>query len=150
MDTLLPQCDESCHQTVKCMPHAQGKLLFEHLNFTEYQKNQNNIGFITFNAKQNDNGTPTRNFYSQYGEAEILLPAMCDVVQTAFKAAFIDYAKGHPSAIGIHQSWDRETYFRDTETSNPTLALHIRRRLFQTQLFSQIFTDFVELALPRR
>ena len=87
-----------------------------------------------------------RNFYSQDGEAEILTPAMCDIVQAAFAAAFIDFAKGPPSATGIHQSWDRNTCFRDTktgmrtvteagtDTSNPTLALHFRRAIAELKL----------------
>jgi hypothetical protein len=92
-----------------------------------------------------------RNFYSQDGEAEILTPAMCDIVQAAFAAAFIDFAKGPPSATGIHQSWDRNTCFRDTktgmrtvteagtDTSNPTLALHFRRAIAELKLkFPQV------------
>ena len=79
-----------------------------------------------------------RNFYSQDGEAEILLPAMDDVVQTAFANCCTDFVKGPPSATGIHQSWDRNTSFRDTKkgmetvtknginTSNTTLAKHVK------------------------
>lgn len=82
-----------------------------------------------------------RNFYSQDGEAEILAPAMSDLVQEAFQDSLIDFAKGPPSATGIHQSWDRNTSFRDckrgmvsvteagTDTSNPTLAFHFKQAL---------------------
>lgn len=87
---------------------------------------------------QNDDGSSMRNFYSQDGEAEILTPAMSEVVQLAFKDSLTDFAKGPPSATGIHQSWDRSTSFRDCkkgmktvteagiDTSNETLATNMR------------------------
>ena len=60
------------------------------------------------------------------------------VVQQAFEDSLTDFAKGPPSATGIHQSWDRNTSFRDckrgmktvteagTDTSNPKLASNIK------------------------
>lgn len=82
-----------------------------------------------------------RNFYSQDGEAEILTPAMDEDVQLAFKDARTDFAKGPPSATGIHQSWDRNTSFRDckkgiktvteggVDTSNPTLSKNMKKAI---------------------
>ena len=79
-----------------------------------------------------------RNFYSQDGEAEILIPAMDASVQLAFQDIITDFVKGPPSATGIHQSWDRNTSFRDTkkgmetvtkngiDTSNATLARNVK------------------------
>ena len=45
-----------------------------------------------------------RNFYSQDGEAEILVPAMCEEVQTAFQESITDFVKGPPSATAKHQA----------------------------------------------
>jgi hypothetical protein len=82
-----------------------------------------------------------RNFYSQDGEAEILIPAMTEVVQAAFMEANTDFVKGPPSATGIHQANDRNTSFRDTKAgmasmirnqidcSNPTLATNVKRAI---------------------
>ena len=82
-----------------------------------------------------------RNFYSQDSEAEILVPAMDEAVQSAFQAINTDFVKGPPSATGIHQSWDRNTSFRDVKkgmetitknginTSNATLARHVREAI---------------------
>lgn len=82
-----------------------------------------------------------RDFYSQDGEAEILTPAMDENVQLAFKDARTDFAKGPPSATGIHQSWDRNTSFRDckkgiktvaeggVDTSNPTLSKNMKKAI---------------------
>jgi hypothetical protein len=82
-----------------------------------------------------------RNFYSQDGEAEILIPAMTEVVQAAFMEANTDFVKGPPSATGIHQANDRNTCFRDTKAgmasmirnqkdcSNPTLATNVKRAI---------------------
>ena len=82
-----------------------------------------------------------RNFYSQDGEAEILVPAMDEAVQSVFQAISTDFVKGPPSATQIHQSWDRNTSFRDVKkgmetitknginTSNGTLARHVREAI---------------------
>ena len=90
---------------------------------------------------QNIDGSPMRNFYSQDGEAEILIPAMTEVVQAAFKEANTDFVKGPPSATGIHQANDRNSAFRDTKAgmvtvtkagidcSNPTLAANVRNAI---------------------
>lgn len=79
-----------------------------------------------------------RNFYSQDGEAEILIPAMTEIVQSGFEEANTDFIKGAPSATGIHQANDRNDSFKDTKAgmasvtrnqvdcSNPTLASHVR------------------------
>lgn len=79
-----------------------------------------------------------RNFYSQDGEAEILVPAMCEEVQEAFQEAYTDFVKGPPSATAKHQANDANAAFRDTktgvatvtrngtDTSNPALAMHVR------------------------
>ena len=79
-----------------------------------------------------------RNFYSQDGEAEILIPAMREDVQEAFQGANTDFVKGPPSATAKHQANDSNAAFRDTkagvatvtrnetDTSNPTLAAHVR------------------------
>ena len=95
---------------------------------------------------QNIDGSPMRNYYSQDGEAEILIPAMDEEVQAAFEGANTDFIKGPPSATGIHQAWDRSTNFRDTktgmetvtkngtDTSNPTLARNIRRAITQLRV----------------
>lgn len=99
-----------------------------------------------------------RNFYSQDGEAEILLPAMDDIVQTAFAGCRTDFVKGPPSATGIHQSWDRNTSFRDTkkgmetvtkngtDTSNQTLEKHIKDALmlFKSQCPEVILSSATE------
>lgn len=97
-----------------------------------------------------------RNFYSQDGEAEILTPEMCDIVQAAFAAAFIDFAKGPPSATGIHQSWDRNTCLRDTKTGmrsvRVAIANFVRRVLgfgnatvcLQT-VMDQCYTDITDV-----
>ena len=85
---------------------------------------------------QNIHGTPMRNFYSQDGEAEILVPAMCEEVQTAFQESNTDFVKGPPSATAKHQANIAWAAFKDTkagvakvtrhqiDTSNPTLAAH--------------------------
>ena len=82
-----------------------------------------------------------RNFYSQDGEAEILIPAMCEEVQLAFEQANTDFVKGPPSATAIHQANDRNASFRDTktgmatvtkngiDTSNPTLEANMRNAI---------------------
>ena len=79
-----------------------------------------------------------RNFYSQDGEAEILIPAMDPAVRSAFEESGTDFAKGPPSATSNHQPCDRSTNFRDTkkgmetvtkngiDTSNVTLANHVK------------------------
>jgi hypothetical protein len=46
---------------------------------------------------QNIDGTAMRNFYSQDGEAEILIPAMREEVQRGFQEAITDFVKGPPS-----------------------------------------------------
>ena len=63
---------------------------------------------------------------------------MDEAVQLAFELSRTDFAKGPPSATGIHQSWDRNTSFRDckkgmktvtqagTDTSNPILASNMK------------------------
>ena len=93
------------------------------------------------NTMQNIDGIPMRNFYSQDGEAEILIPAMTEVVQAAFQGANTDFIKGPPPATGIHQTNDRNSVFRDTKAgmatvtkggidcSNPTLAANVRNAL---------------------
>lgn len=80
-----------------------------------------------------------RNFYSQDGEAEILIPAMCEEVQEAFKEANTDFVEGPPSATAKHQPNDVNASFRDTKkgvasvtrnetnVSNLTLAAHVRK-----------------------
>lgn len=105
-------------------------------------------------SAQNDDGTPARNFYSQDGEAEILTPAMDVVVQQAFEDSLTDFAKGPPSATGIHQSWDRNTSFRDckrgmktgTDTSNPKLASNMKTsiRALKTKYSEVNITSAVE------
>jgi hypothetical protein len=87
-----------------------------------------------------------RNFYSQDGEAEILIPAMDERVQLLFQEINTDFVKGPPSATGIHQSWDRNTSFRDTkkgmetvtkngiDTSNATLARNVKYAIAQLKL----------------
>ena len=90
---------------------------------------------------QNFDGSLMRNFYSQDGEAEILIPVMTEVVQDAFQQANTDFVKGPPSATGIHQANDRNSAFRDTKAgmiavtkggrdfSNPTLAANVRNAI---------------------
>lgn len=99
-----------------------------------------------------------RNFYSQDGEAEILGPAMEEDVQLAFQESLTDFAKGPPSATGIHQSWDRNTSFRDSkkgvvsvtkagkDTSNETLErnMKIAIRAFKVKHSEVIMTSAVE------
>jgi hypothetical protein len=87
---------------------------------------------------QNIDGTAMRNFYSQDGEAEILIPAMREEVQRGFQEAITDFVKGPPSATAKHQANDVNAAFRDTkagvaavtrnetDTTNPTLARHVR------------------------
>ena len=103
-------------------------------------------------------GTPMRNFYSQDGEAEILVPAVDEVVQSAFAQCRTDFVKGPPSATGIHQSWDRNTSFRDTKkgmetvtknginTSDVTLAKNIKIALagLRTQSPEAILSSAIE------
>lgn len=79
-----------------------------------------------------------RNFYSQDGEAEILIPAMDPSVQSAFQDTLTDFIKGAPSATALHQANDQNAAFRDTktgmdtitrngiDTSNTTLAKHFK------------------------
>jgi hypothetical protein len=76
---------------------------------------------------QNIDGTPMRNFYSQDGEAEILIPAMLDEVQEAFQGANTDFVKGPPSATAKHQANDANAAFRDTKAgdSNKKWNRHI-------------------------
>lgn len=57
-----------------------------------------------------------RNFYSQDGEAEILIPAMDPSVQSAFQDTLTDFIKGAPSATALHQANDQNAAFRDTKT----------------------------------
>ena len=92
---------------------------------------------------QNFDGSLMRNFYSQDGEAEILIPAMTEVVQDAFQQANIDFVKGPPSATGIHQANDRNIAFRDTKAgmakvtrcgtdcTNPTLDANVRKAIYE-------------------
>lgn len=84
-----------------------------------------------------------RNFNSQDGEAEILIPAMREEVQAAFQAVFqeakTDFVKGPPSATAKHQANDVNAAFRDSKagvatvtryqinTSNHTLAEHVKK-----------------------
>lgn len=101
---------------------------------------------------QNIDGSPMRNYYSQDGEAEILIPAIDVEVQAAFGGANAHFIKGPPSATGIHQAWDRSTNFRDTktgmetvtkngtDTSNPTLARNIRRAITQLRVEFPVVT----------
>ena len=63
-----------------------------------------------------------RNFYSQDGEAEILIPAMDASVQLAFQDIITDFVKGPPSATGIHRLWDQKTSFRDTKKGMETVT----------------------------
>ena len=91
-------------------------------------------------------GTPMRNFYSQDGEAEILIPAMDQAVQSAFEESGTDFIKGPPSATGAHQSCDRSTNFRDTkkgmetvtkngiDTTNVILANHVKSTITALKL----------------
>ena len=84
-----------------------------------------------------------RNFLSQDGEADLLIPAMDESVQAALQEINTDFIKGPPSATGIHQSWDRNTSFRDCKkgmetvtkngykTSNATLARHVKEAIKQ-------------------
>ena len=65
-----------------------------------------------------------RNFYSQDREAEILIPAVDASVQLAFQDIITDFVKGPPSATGIHQSWNRNTSFRGTETVTKMVLIH--------------------------
>jgi uncharacterized YccA/Bax inhibitor family protein len=79
-----------------------------------------------------------RNFYSQDGEAEILIPAMDPIVQSSFQDILTDFIKGAPSATAIHQANDQNAAFRDTKagmetitrngvvTENATLAKHVK------------------------
>jgi hypothetical protein len=82
-----------------------------------------------------------RHFYSQDGEAEILILAMDWVVQSAFDEARTDFIKGPPSATAAHQANDRSSNFKDdklgmetvtkngTDTTNLTLTKHISKWL---------------------
>jgi hypothetical protein len=91
-------------------------------------------------------GSPMRNFYSQDGEAEILIPAMDWVVQSAFDEARTDFIKGPPSATAAHQANDRSSNFKDaklgmetitkngTDTTNLTLTKHIKVALAELKL----------------
>ena len=91
-------------------------------------------------------GTPMRNFYSQDGEAEILIPAMDQAVQSAFEESGTNFIKGSPSATGAHQSCDRSTNFKDTktgmetvtkngiDTTNVTLANHVKSTITALKL----------------
>lgn len=95
---------------------------------------------------QNIDDTPMRNFYSQDGEAEILIPAMREEVQAAFQEARTDFVKGPPSATAKHQANDVNAAFRDTkagvatvtrnevDTSNPTLATHVREAVVKLKV----------------
>lgn len=108
------------------------KFLFTLLSVFAYTSYLNNAYF------KNDDGTSMRNLYTQDGEADVQEPAMDAAVQLAFQLSHTDFAKGPPSATGIHQTWDRNTSFRDckrgmktvteagTETSNPILASNLR------------------------
>jgi type II secretory pathway component HofQ len=86
------------------------------------------------------------NFYSQDGEAEILVPAMCEEVQAAFQEANTDFVKGPPSATAKHQANDASAAFKHTkagvakvtrhriETSNPTRAAHVREAVAELKV----------------
>jgi hypothetical protein len=79
-----------------------------------------------------------RNFYSQDGEAEILIPAMDPSVQSAFQDILTDFVKGPPSATALHQANDQNSAFKATKagmekitrnninTTNTTLAKHVK------------------------
>jgi hypothetical protein len=91
-------------------------------------------------------GSPMRNFYSQYGEAKILIPTMDWVVQSAFDEARTDFIKGPPSATAAHQANDRSSNFKDAklrmetitkngiDTANLTLTKHIKVALAELKL----------------
>jgi hypothetical protein len=95
---------------------------------------------------QNIDETPMRNFYSQDGEAEILVPAMCEEVQAAFQESNTDFVKGPPSATAKHLANDASAAFKDTkagvakvtrhqiDTSNPTLAAHVREAVAELKV----------------
>lgn len=95
---------------------------------------------------QNIDGTPMRNFYSQDGEAEILIPAMREEVQAAFNDANTDFVKGPPSATAKHQANDVNAAFRDTKagvatvtrndinTSNPTIAGNVKAAIVELKI----------------
>lgn len=77
---------------------------------------------------QNIDGTPMRNFCSQDGKAEILIPAMCEKVQEAFQEAKTDFSKGPPSATAKHQANDVNASFRDTKAGDAVVRYVAHRR----------------------